>query len=205
MACSHQQYSTWYVPLCSTFYWFPQYISSFAIKFFKKAGKSSLSKMPFFPTSASALAAILTNISLSDSLYSPPVNSFCGSVMIQSGSGSSYEFLEFRIRIHPYYLSMFGRRRKKNLKIYHKRRFYRPSAIFQLILQFYSTQSEEFKGIKFEIFICTFIFCWIRVRNYPRKNSRSGSTRYSGFFRQPLAHQPQKNATTFQKFRIFQF
>ena len=142
MACSHQQYSTWYVPLCSTFYWFPQYISSFAIKFFKKAGKSSLSKMPFFPTSASALAAILTNISLSDSLYSPPVNSFCGSVMIQSGSGSSYEFLEFRIRIQPILFKHVWKKKKKILKSITKKILPTICHFLAHTIQFYSTHTQ---------------------------------------------------------------
>ena len=86
-------------------------------------------------------------------------------------SVSSFEFLEIRILIQPilwkpnWKLFFY-----KHLKFNQKEEFinYTVYAIFYFILQSNSTHSPEFTGLKLEIpflFISSFIFCWIRIRN----------------------------------------
>ena len=93
---------------------------------------------------------------------------------LSSGSGS-----------YPYYLSIFGNYKKKfNQNEESKRSTYLPTIChFQFYtdatLQSYNTHSPEFAGIKLEItflFICCFIFYWIRNNNsesWPRKKFRN--------------------------------
>ena len=66
---------------------------------------------------------------------------------------------------NPYYLCIFGNYKKNtNLPtIYHVLQYF--------VLQSYSTHSLEFTGLKGEIkfwFICSVIFCWIRIRKKVR-------------------------------------
>ena len=88
--------------------------------------------------------------------------------MIYSGSGSSYDFSEFRIRIQPLFF-------KANLEIKtHILNSIKTKNLptichfpFHTTLQSYRTHSPEFTCLKLEIkflFICSFIFCWIPVR-----------------------------------------
>ena len=61
---------------------------------------------------------------------------------------------------------------KKHLKFYQKEESTVPttvSAILYFIIQTDSTHSPEFIGLKLDdfifLFICSFIFCWIRINN----------------------------------------
>ena len=90
----------------------------------------------------------------------------CGSGMIYSGSGSSFEFSEFRIRIQPillrHHCNFF-----KYFKFNHKEEFtnyltfsmskYSPTILY--------TQSKIHRPKIKYLFIYSFIFCWIRIRN----------------------------------------
>ena len=80
----------------------------------------------------------------------------CGSGMIYSKSRSSYEFLEFRIRILPMFFKHIWKLSKWR--------------IYQIIWYLISISNDSPIFI-FNFFICAFIFCWIR-----NKNSGSGST-----------------------------
>ena len=96
--------------------------------------------------------------------------------MIYSGSGSSFAFSELRIqiRIQPLLVPVLFK------YIQSIRRIYQLVAIFYFVLQSYSTHSPEFTGDRLKmrneiviyLFICTLIFCWIRIRN---NNFGSGS------------------------------
>ena len=65
---------------------------------------------------------------------------------------------------------------------FNQKSVYQLSAIFYFVLQSYSTRSPEFTGLKLEIkflFICSFIFCWIRNNNSgyePRQKFRIHNT-----------------------------
>ena len=93
-------------------------------------------------------------------------------------SRSSYKFIELRIRIQPILLSMFGN--YENTK-FNQNKNLLTICIFLFIIQSCSTHSPEFTGLKlfFVLFICSFIFCWIRIQTIipdPGKSSGSGST-----------------------------
>ena len=81
-------------------------------------------------------------------------NQCCGSGMIYSGSGSSNEFVNFRPGYYPYYLSIYGKKKK-----------------YLCHFPFHTshcTHSTEFTGLKLDkifLFICSFIFCWIRIQH----------------------------------------
>ena len=92
----------------------------------------------------------------------------CGSGMIYSGSGSSYELLEFRIRILPIKLSIFGNYKKLIINQNEESTVpttgpYLPfSTSHYKVLQNYSPESSGIK-IRNKIFIyLLFHFCWIR-------------------------------------------
>ena len=82
-----------------------------------------------------------------------------------------YEFLEFRIRIQPILFKHIWKLLKRTLNSIKKKEStnYLPFSYF--ILQSYSTHNPEFTGLKLKItflFICSFIFCRIRLRLHHR-------------------------------------
>ena len=95
-----------------------------------------------------------------------------------------------RIRIQPhifrvpdlYNLGIFGNLKKKHVK------FNPREESTNYLLQSYSTRSPEFTGLKFEIkflFICGYIFFWIRIQEKVPDPASSGSTtvqKYQAFF-----------------------
>ena len=95
--------------------------------------------------------------------------------------------LRIRIQPHifrvpdPYNLGIFGNL-KKNVKFNHR------EESTNYLLQSYSTHSPEFTGIKFEIkflFICGYIFFWIRIQEKVPDPASSGPTtvqKYQAFF-----------------------
>ena len=95
--------------------------------------------------------------------------------MTYSGSGSSYDFLEFRIRIKTkLFIDACLGIIKNTLNLIIKNWIYQLSAIFCFTIQPFNTHSPEFTGLNSEIkfFNCSLIFCWIRIQN---NNSGSGS------------------------------
>ena len=102
-------------------------------------------------------------------------NRCCGSETIYSGSGFSFEFSEFRIRAkvpdpcgsgsvsNLYYLSIFRNCKKTHLKFNHKEESIN---YLRFSISYYTqyTQSRIQREVIF-LFICSFIFCRIRIHN----------------------------------------
>ena len=89
----------------------------------------------------------------------------CGSGMIYSGSGSSFEFLEFRIRINPIlFKDILDCLKTHHIQLKTESFKFQLSAIFYFILPVQSFSTGLYLGLSF-LFICSFIFCWIRIRN----------------------------------------
>ena len=92
---------------------------------------------------------------LHSSLLSLDLFQCCGSRMVFYGIWSSYKFVEFRIRIHSHYLSIFVNY-IKTPRIQSKWRTYQLSAIFYFLLQY--TKSRIYRPNiinNFFLFICS--------------------------------------------------